>query len=75
MGMELLNHYFTLLEQKNYSDAYDFLKGGKSKINKYYGKKRLNTFFKNNKSIMGHLEVFISLYELLHMSRMKLLNY
>lgn len=75
IGMELLNHYFTLLEQKNYSDAYDFLKGGKKQFNKYYGKSRLDTFFKNNKSIMGHLEVFISLYELLHMSRMKLLNY
>lgn len=75
IGLELLNKYFTLLEQKNYSEAYDFLKGGKSNFNKYYGKTRLNTFFKNNKIIIGHLEVFISLYELLHMSRIKLLNY
>ena len=75
IGLELLNKYFTLLEQKNYSEAYDFLKGGKSKFNKYYGKTRLDTFFKNNKTIMGHLEVFISLYELLHLARMKLLNY
>lgn len=75
IGLELLNKYFTLLEQKNYSDAYDFLKGGKTNFNKYYGKTRLNTFFKNNKTIIGHLEVFISLYELLHISRIKLLNY
>ena len=75
IGLELLNKYFNLLDKKNYSEAYEFLKGGQNKFHKYYGKTRLDTFFKNNKSIMGHLEVFISLYELLHMSRMKLLNY
>ena len=75
MGVDLLQKYFNLLENKNYSEAYDLLKGGTSKFSKYYGKTRLNNFFKNNKKIIGHLEVFISLYELLHMSRMKLLNY
>ena len=75
MGVDLLQRYFNLLENKNYSEAYDLLKGGTSKFSKYYGKTRLNNFFKNNKKIIGHLEVFISLYELLHMARMKLLNY
>jgi len=75
MGVDLLQKYFNLLENKNYSEAYDLLKGGSSKFSKYYGKTRLNNFFKNNKKIIGHLEVFISLYELLHMARMKLLNY
>ena len=72
LGIELLQKYFYLLEKKEYSEAYDFLKGGNTKFHKYYGKTRLNTFFKNEKIIMGHLEVFISLYELLHMVVMKL---
>jgi hypothetical protein len=71
-GIELLQKYFYLLEKKEYSEAYDFLKGGTTKFNKYYGKTRLNTFFKNEKIIMGHLEVFISLYELLHMVVIKI---
>jgi hypothetical protein len=75
IGIELLQRYFNLLENKNYSEAYELLKGGTSKFSKYYGKTRLNNFFKNNKKLIGHLEVFISLYELLHMARMKLLNY
>lgn len=75
IGVDLLQRYFNLLENKNYSEAYDLLKGGTSKFSKYYGKTRLDNFFKNNKKIIGHLEVFISLYELLHMARMKLLNY
>ena len=75
LGIELLQKYFYLLEKKNYSEAYDLLQGGKNKFSPYYGKTRLNTFFKNNKMVIGHLEVFISLYELLHMVRMKLLNF
>jgi hypothetical protein len=75
IGIELLQKYFTLLDKKNYSEAYELLKGGVNKFSTYYGKTRLNTFFRNNKTIIGHLEVFISLYELLHLARMKLLNY
>ena len=51
------------------------LQGGHSKFNEYYGKTRLNTFFKsskNNNNIIGHLEVFISLYKLLYMNIEKL---
>ena len=74
-GVELLNNYFKLLESKKYSEAYSFLKGGVVNFDKYYGKTRLNTFFKNDKIIIGHLEIFISLYEIIHSVRMKLLNY
>jgi hypothetical protein len=60
---EFLKYYFTLLDGKEYNEALLFLKG---KDSKYFGKERLNTFFKNTKVIIGHLEVFIPLYELLH---------
>lgn len=72
IGIELLQNYFYLLEKKEYGKANDFLQGGHTKFSEYYGKTRLNTFFKNNKSILGHLEVFISLYELLYMCMSKL---
>jgi len=72
IGIELLQNYFYLLEKKEYGKANDFLQGGHNKFSEYYGKTRLNTFFKNNKSILGHLEVFISLYELLYMTMYKL---
>ena len=72
IGIELLQKYFYLLEKKEYGKANDFLQGGNNKFSEFYGKTRLNTFFKNNKSILGHLEVFISLYELLHMNVNKL---
>lgn len=75
IGIQLLQKYFNFLDKKNYSEAYELLKGGANKFSDYYGKTRLNTFFRNNKTIIGHLEVFISLYELLHLARMKLLNY
>ena len=75
IGFDLLKKYFKLLGNKNYSEAYSFLKGGETKHNDYYKKRRLNNYFKNNKSIIGHLEIFISLYDILHMVRMKLLNY
>ena len=72
IGIELLKNYFYLLEKKEYGKANDFLQGGHNKFSEYYGKTRLNTFFKNNKSILGHLEVFISLYELFYMTMTKL---
>ena len=75
LGFDLLKNYFRLLSNKKYSEAYSFLKGGNTIHNEYYKKRRLNNFFKNNKSIIGHLEIFISLYEILHMVRLKLLNY
>lgn len=56
-----LKIYFDLLTNQNYSNARDFLKGT---TGKYFGKQRLNTFFKNSKTIIGHLHIFIPLYEL-----------
>ena len=57
---ELLTH---LLDNKKFDDAILFLKGNDGKL---FGKQRLNTFFKNTKSIIGHLEIFIGLYEIYH---------
>ena len=70
-AVELLKHYFEILDTKDYYEAYSFLKGGNGS---YFGKERLNTFFKNNQSIIGHLEIFIPMYQLLHDARMKLLK-
>ena len=58
-----------LLGAREYDEAWEFLKGTRGQ---YAGKQRLNTFFKNTKSIIGHLEIFVSLYEIFHMARGKL---
>ena len=60
-GIELIKKYYKLLEKYEFNEAYEFLKGDKGK---YKGKTRLNTFFTNNKEVIGHLEIFISLYKL-----------
>tara|TARA_B100000575_G_C23120436_1_gene648297 strand:+ start:1345 stop:2340 length:996 start_codon:yes stop_codon:yes gene_type:complete len=63
----LIKKYFDLLENQKYSEAYAFLKGSQGdKKDVYYGKQRLNTFFKNTKSLIGHLQIFISLYKLMY---------
>lgn len=69
-SVNFLLKYFNLLEKGEFNEAYMFLKGGgggEGKINsgKYYKKERLNTFFAKTKKIIGHLEIFISLYEIL----------
>jgi hypothetical protein len=58
-----LTKYFRLLEDRNYDEAWRFLKGNKGS---YFGRQRLNTFFVQSSSIIGHLEIFISIYELMH---------
>jgi len=76
-AITLLKKYFDILEAKDYDEAQLFLKGsgtGKYKT-KYFGKERLNTFFRNTKKIIGHLEIFIVMYQLLHQARMRLLKY
>ena len=60
-AIEFIKTFFILLDNKNYDEAYNFLKGNDTN---YFGKQRLNTFFKNTKSIIGHLEIFITLYQL-----------
>ena len=74
----ILKKYFDILDAKDYVEAQLFLKGdnrGMRYKSKYFGKERLNTFFKNTKNIIGHLEIFIILYQLLHQSRMRLLHF
>jgi hypothetical protein len=66
-AIDFLKYYFDLLENKDYDEATLFLKGGDKS---HFGKQRLNTFFKNTKSIIGHLEIFISIYQLFHEARM-----
>ena len=60
-AVKFLTYYFTLLNEHNYIEAKQFLKGD---TGKYKGKQRLNTFFTNSKSIIGHLQIFINLYEM-----------
>ena len=59
-AVEFLRKFFNLLTAQDYTEARDFLKGDKGK---YFGKQRLNTFFKNSKAIIGHLQIFIPLYQ------------
>ena len=75
-AIDILKKYFDMLDNKDYEEANLFLKGCSSHYkSKYFGKVRLNTFFKNTKNIIGHLEIFIVMYELLHLARMRLLKY
>ena len=77
-AIDILKKYFDMLENKDYEEAKLFLRGGGTGAHyksKYFGKVRLNTFFKNTKNIIGHLEIFIVMYQLLHQARMRLLKY
>ena len=60
-GVKLISKYFELLDSKDYKEAFQFLRVSKGK---YFNHTRLNTFFKDNKQIIGHLQVFINLYKL-----------
>ena len=62
-ALNFLKFYFDLLNEKYYDEAFLFLRGDQIK---YFKKKRLNTFFKNTKTIIGHLQIFISLYLLMN---------
>jgi hypothetical protein len=55
--------YFTLLEQQNYKEAFNFLRG---KNSDYFGKQRLDTFFIDSKGIVGHLQIFITIYQFMY---------
>lgn len=71
-ALDFLKYYFDLLGSREYDEAWDFLKGTKGK---YQGRQRLNTFFKNTRSIIGHLEIFVSLYEIFHMARERMYGF
>lgn len=62
-AIKFLQKYFTLLESRDYIEAFLFLKG---KNSKYFGRQRLDTFFVDTKGIIGHLEIFVSIYEIMH---------
>ena len=63
-GVKLIGKYFDALEDGDFEDAYQFLKGNNKK-SKYFGRERLNTFFTDTRQIIGHLQIFIPLYEIL----------
>jgi len=69
-AIEFLKYYFYLLNNKLFNEAFLFLKGD----DEMYKKQRLNTFFIDDKIIIGHLEIFISLYELYFATKQKLLQ-
>jgi len=71
-ALDFLKYYFNLLGSREYDEAWEFLKGTKGR---YQGRQRLNTFFKNTRSIIGHLEIFVSLYEIFHMARERMYGF
>lgn len=68
---DLLKQYFDMLELGEYDEAFLFLRGDKGK---YYKRERLNTFFKDTKAIIGHLQIFIALYQLMNQLRSLVFN-
>lgn len=62
-AVTFLLKYFTLLEEQKYNDAYNFLRG---KNSEYFGKQRLDTFFIDSKGIVGHLQIFITIYQFMY---------
>jgi hypothetical protein len=71
-ALDFLKYYFDLLDAREYDEAWEFLKGTKGR---YQGRQRLNTFFKNTKSIIGHLEIFVLLYEIFHLARERIYGF
>ena len=63
-AIKFIGKYFELLEGKEFNEAFLYLRGSRGK---YFGKQRLNTFFKSSKQIVGHLQIFIHLYQVLHL--------
>jgi hypothetical protein len=81
-AINVLEKFFTMLDKAQFEEAYKFLKVNKIKkgthkgkiINKteYFGKQRLDTFFKSNKKIIGHLQIFIDIYQFIHLLKLRL---
>lgn len=63
-SVRFMEQYFKLLDNRDYDEALSFLKGGNTE--KYFGKQRLDTFYRNTKSIIGHLQIFIDLYQFVY---------
>lgn len=73
-AINILEKFFYFLDNGNFDEAYKFLKIKKNKtkgrINKnhsYFNKQRIDTFFKSNKKLIGHLQIFIDLYQFIHL--------
>jgi hypothetical protein len=72
-----LTKFFNLLDKAQFEEAFKYLKiekikkgHGRGRIikkNSYFGKERLDTFFKNNRKLLGHLQIFIDLYQFIHL--------
>lgn len=62
-AIDFLQNYFEMLNKGEYDEAFLFLRGDRGK---YFKKERLNTFFRDTKPIIGHLQIFIELYRLLN---------
>ena len=60
-AIKMIKKYYDLLEEREFEEAYNFLKVKKGK---YFKKQRLNTFFVNSKKLIGHLQILIDLYQL-----------
>lgn len=56
----MIQHYFKLLKMGSFSKAKEFLRGGRYT----FYKQTLKNFFKKDKNLLGHLEIFISLYKM-----------
>ncbi len=63
-GKAIIINYFTMLKNYNFDDAYQYLGKKNNSKSKYWHKQRIDNYFINNKQIIGHLEIFISLYKL-----------
>jgi hypothetical protein len=67
----VLEKFFKMLDNADFAEAYKFLKvervKGKAKRGDYFGKERLDTFFKSNRKLIGHLQIFIDLYQFTHL--------
>jgi hypothetical protein len=65
-SIKMIETYFELLDEREYAVAYAFLKSGGT--GKKGGKQvpRLDTFFVSSKAIIGHLQIFISIYQFMY---------
>lgn len=81
-ALNVLEKFFTMLDKEQFEDAYKFLKVDKVKKgthkgkiikqNEYFHKQRLDTFFKSNKKLIGHLQIFIDLYQFIHLLKLRI---
>lgn len=63
-SVKMIDIYFELLGEREYDIALAFLKSKGMK--KYADTPRLDIFFISSKDIIGHLQIFISIYRIIH---------